>query len=212
MDKVYGVDPCARHHLLQGASGRSDAFLDLRGSKYLPPRERAIVNARHPGASSLPIEKISDNVDTLPPWWWNPSNPQATSLPAGVSISKYNELVKAFRAIDPKIGITWHGVRNIWQVWYHKPGFTTYGNGWVMVKEFKPYHNVAYMLEVVNHMDSTKTGTASERYRKSEEALKAHKEKVRKQLYQNDLDAASAAYDYTLIKNIGLGSKSVTYG
>jgi hypothetical protein len=170
------------------------------------------VDSRPRGAAILDVEKGGENVDVLPPWWWNPSNPQATSLPAGVSISKYSRVLKGLQSIDPKIGLTWHGARHVWQLWYDKPGFSTYGNGWVMVKEFEPYRNTDYILKVVEHMNSDVVGTASQRHAKAVEARKANVLKIRKELFQRDLDIAGDVYDFRSIRNIGKGSNGTNFG
>lgn len=206
------VNPRSRAKLLQNTRGVGDVVLDLRGSKHLPPKERAIVDSRPKMMGATTANTVGDNIDILPPWWWNPSNPAATALPAGLSLARYDRLLKGLRAIDRKIGLTFHGGRNIWQLWYHKPGFSTYGNGWVMVKEFKPHQGTSYILKVVQHMDSTVVGTASQRRQKAMEAQIEHKRKVKEEMYDTNMQKAGEVYDFMQIKNIGSGNKSVNFG
>ena len=157
---------------------------------------------------------MKPDLDVPPPWWWNPGNVLSAQLPANVPMSRYNAIIKALKRMDPKIGFTWNGARHIWQLWYHKPGFTTqmpWTNGWVMVSEFKPHQGTDYILKCVERMDSLVVGTPKERHRKMVEDRKVRKERARARRIDRDAYLAGEVYDYQSIKNIGQGNKSVRF-
>lgn len=213
--KVHGIDPRARAKLLEGTQGTGDVVLNLRGSKYLPPKERAIVQSRPKATAALPVERPREDPDVLPPWFWNPGNPMATHLPASVSLSRYREVLAAIKKIDRNIGLTWHPDRHIWQIWYYKPGFTPtmpWTNGWVMMKELEPFRDTAYILAVVKYMDMAARGISLKKLHDQRRQDRIdQRRRAREQRMARDEQIAGEVYDHTNIKNIGKGSKFATY-
>lgn len=210
--KVHNVDPKDRNLLLKKAGDKDGVVLDLRGSKYLPPKDRAIVESKPRSSASFPVEKSIPDPFAAEPWFYNPSNPAASCLPADVPLSRYQEITRAITKIDRNMAFTFHPERRVWQLWYYKPGFCTFGNGWVMMKEFEPFRNTAYILETVKFMDMQSRGiTLKELYaQKKQERIDA-KNKARKDRIDRDREKAGEVYDYTTIKNIGKGSKFADY-
>lgn len=209
-----GVDLAARHKRLAGHRNEVDVVCDLRGSRYLLPKDRDLVESRKPASRSFEVSKPKADPDVLPPWWWNPGNPMAASLPASVSFGRYQRLRKALQAIDKAIDITWNGADKIWQLWYFKPGFTKtspWTHGWVHVKDFKPWQGTPYILKMVAAMDSNAVGSVKKRYQKVVAWREAQRAKQRKDRLDKDRYLAGQAYDHTQISTAGRGNKFVNF-
>lgn len=223
--KVHNVKAEDRHELLKTSKGDGDIILDLRGAKHLPPEDQAVIAANPAVIDKAVQETLATEVregskgpllvDATPPWFYNPGNPMSSVLPASVSASRYATIVEALGKIDRKMGFTWHPERKIWQLWYHKPGFTPsmpWTNGWVMMKEFEPYRNTAYILEVVRYMDMASRGKSLKQIHDQVRRDRITKrEKARARRIDRDAYIAGEVYDFTSIKNYGKGNKSVNY-
>ncbi len=209
------VDPKTRERHLKAADGTGDVVLNLRGNKYLKPRERAVVASRPRTTARVEVDNSTDEVlDALPVWWWNPSNSGANKPLSGASEQSFYAIVGALRKMDRNIGFTSNPVRSIYQLWYHKPGFTDsapWTNGWIMVKEFGPHQGVSEVMKIVELMDSEAVGSAKERHAKMVEDRANKKKAARAARLDRDMQAAGEVYDYTSIKNIGSGDKSVRF-
>jgi len=204
--KSQNIAAATRDAALARAKGTGDLVTERHGTAALQPRERAFLNALPPISKSVEITKTKPNLDLKPVWFWNPSNPDLT-LPAGVSESKYLGMLKQLRAIDAKIGLTFHPQRHIWQLWYHKPGFTTqypWTNGWIMVKEFDAHQGSDYIIKVVKLMDSERVGSAKVRGKQMRDEKALIKEKQRANRRQMDMENAGSAYDFAQPK-VGYG-------
>lgn len=205
-----GIDPAMRQDLLGRSRGTGEAFLDLRGSRYLPPVQKHLVDSRPRSERTFEVEKPKDDPDALPPWWWNPGNPLAASLPASVSFHSFQKTRTALQRIDKNLDLGWNAAARVWQLWYYKPGFTEkspWTNGWVHIKDFKIWQGTPYILKVVKAMDSEAVGSVKDRYRRIQAKRQADLERMRKARFEMYRDRAGEAYDYTTISTAGSGDK-----
>jgi hypothetical protein len=209
------VDPALRDAAIRNTKGAGDVALDLRGAKHLRPQDQKLLAAQKPIRTTVPIEKPTENLDALPPWWWNPSNPASAQIPPSLPLARFLGLQVALREIDPDLGISYNGAANVWQLWYFKPGVmkeSPWTNGWVHVKDFKPWQGTNYILTVVRYMDKMKQEmSAVKRVEMLQEERGQRRAKRRLLRFDTHKQRAGEIYDHTRIMNIGKGSKFATF-
>lgn len=190
-----------------------EVYLDRQGIGLLRPHEQEIVQRGGKIQKRMEVEKPKEDRDALPPWWWNPGNPLAATLPANVSFARFQEVRKQLQAVDGNLDITFNGEDKVWQVWYFKPGLmkeSPWTNGWFHLKDFQPWQGTPYIVKTIKAMDKINR-SMKEHYREVLRQRELAKEKRRLDFIDDVKHKAGEVFDHFRISNIGKGSKFVNH-
>lgn len=206
------VDQEVRQKALDESPGTGDIIVDRWGSGALLPEHRKIVQARPRGSALISVDTdTSENVNALPPWYWNPSNRMARMPPQSCSLDTMFSIRTALQKIDPKLDITFNPVARVWQIWYHKPGFlkeADWTGGWVFCKELDESKGTSYIIKMVREMDQQRKVGLKQNYQN----VKDRRERIRtaNRAAQNDevRERAGAVYDHMNPSVSGFGKSA----
>ena len=203
--------------MLDASPGQGDIIQDRGGVGALQPEHQKFLRNRPPDTKMEVNTDTSENLEALPPWWWNPGNPLALKPPPSVSESKQLKIRKALKMRDKRLDITFNPDRKCWQVWYYKPGFmkeAPWTNGWIHLRDFKQHQNSDYVLQTVIAMDQTNKPLKTH-YNEVKQKRVDDLERCRAQRRDDASQIAGEVYDHSLIR-VGYGksngSKSVNFG
>ena len=148
---------------------------------------------------------------SLPLWWWTPDRTETRErLPDRMFQEK---LEQGF----PGIVVNWHPLRQRWQVWARSNRVRTpYCRGWLLLfthegpnGEYLPLDERIFVI--IWDRSAKRWGNGRQYFDRIEAEIQHDKEKRAKDLDDERDYMTSEYWNYTLIKNIGQGSKFVQH-
>ncbi len=138
------------------------------------------------------------------PWWWNPSRPGVRGGPEWFT-DKLTD-------IDRKLGITWNGYKEQWQIWMQKPTVQhPICKGWVLLFAVHPSQLDNRVFARLFEASGDKWGNAKEYFISVQREYERDRERSEKHRLSEVMDSAMESFTYSQIKNIGKGSKFADY-
>ena len=146
----------------------------------------------------------------LPPehhsWYWHPNRHGVRFAP--------DSFVEKLKEISDEVKITWHPLRERWCVFAKSPKIShPICSGWKLLfiwedgGEYLPLDE--RILAAIYARSGKKWGNLYEYWLKVSQAIERDREKAEQSRTDDVKHSAGEYYDYTLIKNIGSGSKFV---
>ena len=143
------------------------------------------------------------------PWYWHPGRVEARVGPP-LFMAKLAE-------IDPNLSVTWNPITERWQVWVRASqvqnplcqGWRLLFIHWGATHQYLPLDERVFAR--VYQVDGTHQGNAKSYFQRIEAEFNRDRERKDREWSQDTLDRAMPSFEYSQIKNIGLGSKFSTY-
>lgn len=134
------------------------------------------------------------------PWYWNPNR-------AGVRMGP-DDFRKKMKGLDERLDVTWNPITERWQIWVidHKIQQKVC-SGWRFLFSTDPRGLDERVMAELFARSGYKWGNLFEMWLRVEQEIERERSHAERSRAEDVAHAAGEYYDYTLIKNIGSGSK-----
>lgn len=134
------------------------------------------------------------------PWYWNPNRPDIRLGPS--------DFRKKMKGMDERLDVTWNPITERWQIWVVDPKIQhKICQGWRFLFSTDPRELDERVMAELYARSGYKWGNLFEMWLRVEQEIERDREKAEQFRADEVKHTAGEYYDYTLIKNIGSGSK-----
>jgi len=188
-------------------------------SGILNPVTGETYTGRKSASFTIPITRDAKG-EEYPLFYWIPGR---ASDPAWISAAEAADFRKKLKEIDKDLELAWHPILGRWQIWYFAPHRVSlpYLQGWLCLtiahdpREDAPDDGFIplgpKLLAEVYARDMQNFGGAEKYYREAREQFERERRDAEEHASDPIVEHMSEWFDYTKIKNIGQGNKSVRF-